>query len=326
MAGDRNSQIAILLAKLEATENTDPTPAATNAIQILAPFDPNIDHAFKRDRPKLVVGAAIGASRPLTPKGRFGTWQSDLMLRGTKDGLLYSSSNLPEIDCFMQSAGLSSTVTNTGGSEKVTYAPAATSLKSHAEYYYQDGKLFKMLAAKTDIDFSWEAGGPVMATLKRTGLIQATTDAALVSSPVYGTALPPTTDSMALTIDSYAAGIIRKWTFSLGNQIAQRPNANASGGLAPHKVRSRAPKWTVTLEEELIATKDFENLKHLGTSIALSWFLNAAQYNRSRWTAPAAVIEDVKTADDNGTRVTTLSGGVYDSTYGGNDSFALALE
>src|SRR4051794_1575521 len=118
MAGDRNSMIAILLAKLETTEGTDIVPAAANAIQILSPFDPNIDHAFKRDRPKLVVGSAIGASRPLTPKGRFGTWQSDIMLRGTKDGLLYSASNLPETDPFLQSAGLSATVTTTVGSEK----------------------------------------------------------------------------------------------------------------------------------------------------------------------------------------------------------------
>jgi hypothetical protein len=324
--GDLNTQIAILLAKLESSDGVDPTPAAaTDAIQLIEPFDADSEFAFRTQRPKVVTGS-INHSPGLVPKGRFGRWASNLYLRGTRDGAAYSASNLPEANAFLQSAGMSATVTVTGGSEKVLYKPAATSLKSHTEYYYRDGKLKKLLGARSDIAFSWDAGGPATAAITRTGLYQAPTDVAVPASPVFGASVPPVIDNVALTIDGFSAGIIRKWTGDLGNTVAQRANANVAGALAPHRVRAHAPRWSVVLEAELIATKDFEALQTANTGVAISWFNNASQYNRLRWSAPNAIIEDVKESDDNGTLVITLSGGCYDSTPGANDAFQLTFE
>lgn len=318
---DRNTQIGVLLAKLEATEGTDPVPVAANAIAILEPLEAHGEFAFKTERPKLVVGAAIQASPPLTPKGLQGTWQNTIHLKGP--GSAYSASVLPEIDAFMQSAGYSQTLVITGGSETVTYKPAATALKSHAEYYYIDGRLKKMLACKTDFDVNFNAGGAVVMTLKRTGLYQIPTDAAVVASPVYQATLPPVADSVALSINGFATGIIRKFSLTGGNHIANRANANAVGGLAPHKVRTRMPKFSLVLEDELAAAIDFESLRANRTLCALTWLVGAVQYNKTQFTAGTSVIEDVKISDDNGTQITTISGGVYDSTFGANDAVQL---
>lgn len=324
MAGDRNTLIGVLLAKIEATEGTDAAPVAANAVAILEPLAAHGEAAFKTERPKLVVGSAIQANRPLQPKGFQGTWSSNFHLRGP--GLAYSASVLPETDPFWQSAGYSATIVVTGGSEKVTYKPAATALKSHTEYYYIDGKLKKMFACKTDYDLSFNSGGPVVMQAKRTGLYQPAVDAALIASPVYQTTVAPVADSIALSINSYSAGIIRKFTLTGGNHIALRPSANAAGGLAPHKVRARIPKFSLVLEDELGAAIDFEALRVSNTPVPLTWFINAAQYNRLRFTAGIVVIEDVKIADDNGTQITTVTGGCYDSAFGANDAVQFAFE
>jgi len=144
-----------------------------------------------------------------------------------------------------------------------------------------------------------------------------------VVSTSYGTAVPPVADSVALTITSggaFSAGIIRKFSTNTGNQIAQRPSANAAGGLATHRIRSRKMSFSVVLEDELIATKDFENLAFLNSSASISFTIGATQYNKVTWTAANVRFDEPKYSDDNGTQLITLTGGVYDSTPAANDA------
>ena len=111
-----NTNIGALLVGIEATEGTDPVLVAANAVLPLEPVTPDIDHAFKHARDKLVVGSAIQASPPLTPKGLMANRQNTFHLRGTKDGLKYQASDLPELDALFQSAGFAQTLTTTAGS------------------------------------------------------------------------------------------------------------------------------------------------------------------------------------------------------------------
>lgn len=327
---DRATNIGVLLAKAETTDGTDAVPAvATEAIQVLEPLEPNGSFAFKTPRDKLVDGSSLQASPPLAPKGRMATWQNTLHLRGNRTTIAYSAAaaGLPEIHPYMIAAGMSSTFVATGGSESYTYKPAATSLLGCSEYYYVDGKLYKILGAKADIEFSFDAGGPLVATLKRTGLYQPPTDVVVptIVSSSYGTAVPPVADSVVLTIAGFAAGIIRSFKMSTGNQIAQRANANAAGGLATHRIRSRKPTWEIVLEDELVGTKDFENIELTNAVNALSFTIGATQYNKCTWSAPNARIESVAKSDDNGTQLIKLSGGLYDSTAAANDAFSFLL-
>lgn len=327
---DRNTNIGVLLAKAETTDGTDASPVVANdAIQVLEPLEANGSFAFKTPRDKLVDGAAIQASPPLSPKGRMATWQSTLHLRGNRTTIAYSAAaaGLPEIHPYMIAAGMSSTFVGTGGSESYTYKPAATSLLGCSEYYYVDGKLYKILGAKADIEFAFDAGGPLVCTLKRTGLYQAPTDAAVptIVASSYGTAVPPVADNVALSIAGFSAGIIRSFRMSTGNQIAQRANANASGGLATHRIRARKPTWEIVLEDELVGTKDFENLELTNAVNALSFTIGATQYNKFTWSVPNARIESVAKNDDNGTQIVKLSGGLYDSAPAANDAWSWLL-
>lgn len=325
-----NTNVGLLVAGLETTEGTDPVLTVSQAVLALEPVMPDYDYAFKHPRDKLIVGNAIQASPPLTPKGMMATRQNTFHLRGTKDGLKYQVSDVPELDAFFQSAGFAATLSTGTGAEKIVYTPAATGLKSHAEYYYADGRLYKVLACKSDLDFAFDAGGPVIVTVKRTGLGLIPADVPVPASPVFGTSLPPIAENVGLTItpqggSAFAAGVVRKWSNNTGNQVKQRANANVVGALSPHKVRERKFSYSIVLETELGATIDWETIRSAKTPVALT-FAFGPQYGKYHWTAPNAIVEMVKYTDDNGTQITTLSGGCYDSAYGANDAVSHSFE
>jgi hypothetical protein len=322
---NRNSMQSLLLAKPETVDGTDASPAvATDGIMILEPIEAAGDMAFKTPREKLAVGAAIQSSPPLKPTGSKGAWSSNVHVRGARNGLLFSASNLPELHPFWISAGYAATVTTTGGAETVLYKPAPTNLLGHTEYYYVDGRLYKLLGTRADIDLSFDAGGPLVAAIKRQGLYSYS-DATLptVVSGTYGASQPPIAENVALAINfgsSFTAGIIRKFSLSSGTKIAQRPNANVTGALMPDRVRSRGSKFTITLEDELGSVQDFEGFRVNNTPGTLSFLVGGTQYSKFGLTLPNVRVEDVKRSTDNGTELVTISGGVYDSTFAANDS------
>ncbi|MDQ6770533.1 MAG: hypothetical protein M3Z54_11165, partial [Gemmatimonadota bacterium] len=249
-------------------------------------------------------------------------WQNTLHVRGNRTTVAYSATVFPDIHPYMIAAGYAATVSLTGGSESYTYKPAATGLLGATEYYYVDGKQYRIFGAKADIDFDMAAGGALVATLKRTGLYQPPVDLAVptIVASSYGTAVAPVADSIALTIAGFAAGVIRSFKMATGNKIAQRGNLNAPGSIATHRIRERKFTWEIVLEDELVGTKDFENLELTNAVNALSFTLGATQYNKLTWSAPNARIESVAKADDAGTQLIKLSGGLYDSVAAANDA------
>jgi hypothetical protein len=323
---DRATVLGVLLAKPETTDGTDAAPVVANdAIQVLEPLEPNGSFAFKHPRDKLVDGPSLQASPPLNPKGRISTWQNTLHVRGNRTTVAYAAAVLPDIHSYMIAAGYAATVVVTGGAETVTYKPAATGLLGCTEYYFVDGKQYRLFGAKADVDFAFDSGGAMIATLKRTGLYQPPLDAAVptIVSSSYGTAVPPVADSVALSIAGFSTGVIRSFKMGTGNKIAQRANANAAGGLSTHRIRERKFTWELVLEDELVGTKDFENLELTNAVNALSFTIGATQYNKFTWSAPNARIESVAKSDDAGTQLIKLSGGLYDSTAAANDAISL---
>jgi hypothetical protein len=327
---DRATLNALLLAKIETTEGTDASPAAaTDAIQLIDWFDPSGDMTMQKQRDSAIVGASFQGLPPLKGTGFIGSWSKTLYFRGPRNGLLISSSNLPDWDPYAQSAGLSATIVATGGSESVTYKPVSTSLKSITEKFYVDGKLRTMLAAKSDINWSIDAGGCLEMTVATTGLYQQDSDVTLPSGAVFGTTDPPINDTtLAFTINGFSTGVFRKFTWGTGNKIESgRGSLNAAtGGIAAPKIRNRTIPFTVTLEEELVATADFEGWRKSNTPLVIGWSLGGSvQYNRGLFAAPNARIEKVQVANDNGTQVITASGHLWDSVPAANDGFSLKV-
>jgi hypothetical protein len=326
---DRATLNALLLAKNETTVGTDAAPVAgTDAIQLIDMIDPSGEYVFQRMRDKALVGNGFQGLSPLKPSGPLATWTAKLFPRATRSTTAISSVNLPDPDPLLMAAGLGATLVTTGGSESNTYKPASTALKSATVYYYVDGKLRKLLGARTDVDFSVEAGGPLEMTAKITGLYQGDSDVAMPASPAFGTADPPITDAtIAFTIGGYATGVVRKFTFGTGNKIeSNRGNMNAAtGSLATPSIRDRQIPFSVLIEEELVATIDMEGWRRSNTGIAIGFTIGATQYAKWNFAAANARVESkgVKVQDSNGTQLLLLSGHLYDSAPGANDAFAL---
>jgi hypothetical protein len=321
------------LAKIETTIGTDAVPtvttASSDAILLLEPIaDPGGDFAFHTERPKLIVGAAIQASPPLQPLGRWAAWPLKFHARGTRAGTAYSATNLPEFDPILQASGLAQTLVTTGGSESVSYAPLAAGAKTATLYYYVDGSLRKILGGTTSkVDFDMASGGPLIIDASVEGIYSGATDVAILATPAfaYGSAVPPVCSNVALSIDGFSAGIIRSFKASMTNTTTgPRGSLNVAASILPARIRDRKIAYTIVLEMELVATIDFEAAQIANSGSTLSWAIPGTQYiGAISWTSPNAHIEKVKYGNDKGTMIVTIEGGMYDSAPATNNAFTV---
>lgn len=326
MAGDRNVRIGLCLAKVETTIGTDAVPTATlNSLLITDPLpDPGGTFAVKTERPKAITGY-IQPLPQLIMQGRYATWPLKCQARGTRDGLKYQASDLPDFDPLMQAAGLSSTVGGGVGTETVAYAPLSTGLKTTTLYYYVDGKFSKLLGASvSSVSMDLSSGGPLMLDFTVEGLYQGQVDQAFAGPGTFGSTIPPTIDNAAFSLFGYSGGIVRSLKIHIANETtgARLALSSATGIVAP-RVRSRKIEFTCVIENELQATKDFEAVQIANTLGTISWTQSGTQYNKIAFTAPAAQIHDVKYGNDKLTEIATITGQLFDSA--GNDAFTLTF-
>lgn len=324
---ERDFTLGLLLAKVETVSGTDATPTpAADAVRLLEPFTPQGAPTIKTERGAAVVGNTLQGLPPLKPSGYVGTWPSKFHVRGAKNGLAFAANNLPELAAYYQALGLQLVVDTTTGAEKVTVRPAATGLKGITEYYYLDGQLRKLLGAVADGEFSFGAGMPLELNITRTGLYAPPTDVALPGGAVFGVSEPPIAENVALVFDGYAAGIVRSFSWALGNPVkSNRRNANAASALSVPRIRGRRSlTYKLVIEEPLVADYDLEAKRRNNTAASIAFTLPGAQYSGLAFAAPNARIVDIEgPTDDEGTPVITVTGSLWDSALGANDAFSL---
>lgn len=322
----RNVHLGAFFAKVEAVSGTEEAIANADAIAILEPLSPAPQPGSQVARPNLVQGLTLNSGRSLKPSAFAGDWALQAHVRGTKNGAAYSGANLPELHALWLASGFSATVVTTGGSESVTYRPAASALPSATCYYYQDGLLHKLIGAVgSSLDLSWDAGGPIVAAITMRGVAPVVTAVAVPAGGVYGTSLPPVVEAVSFQFAGTDAGIIRRFQLSVPQTVSTRLSANAVGALAGMKVRKRAINATIVLEEDTLAVRDWEALMRAQTRQAASWALGAAggaaQYNRVNCTMPAVAVQSVERSNDNGTAVVTIGLELSDTTPEAADAF-----
>jgi hypothetical protein len=325
----RNVHIGAFFAAVEATSGTEQAIANTDAIALLEPLSPAPSPGSQVDRPSLVQGSTLNSGRGLRPSAFAGDWPLQVHVRGTRNGAAYAAGNLPDLHPLWLASGFSATLVTTGGSESVTYRPAATALPTATCYYYQDGILHKLIgAAGSSLDLSWDAGGPIVAAVTMRGVAPAATAIALPAGGVFGTSLPPVVENVAFTLGGSDIGILRRFQLSIPQTVSTRLSANAPGALAPMRVRKRTITATVTVEEDTLAVRDWEGLHRAQTRLAAGWLLGAssgvAQYNRVGCSMPAVAVRSVARSSDNGTAIVTLGLELSDSTAEANDAVAWA--
>lgn len=305
---NRNTELALYLAKVEVTEGVDPTPTPTaDAIELSEHFEPDDDFAFKPEAESRVRGPELHPGDPMSVAGP--------MIGHTRKAFLRGNTAFPtaiapiELHPWFIGSGHAATYDATGAAEKVTYTPASTGLGSFTEWFYRDGILYKYTGVRCGFQLGFEAGGPCVITAPVSGRVASVADAAVPTNAVFRTTeFPLATDATVFTIDGFTAGIIRNWEHDLGNVVARRDGVKAVGGIQGWRIGRRNPTFKITLEEPTLAVKDFRTLRANKTPIAITWRLGGTTYQRIDFTGARAFIRKITPSNSDNLALITLEG------------------
>lgn len=302
---------SVVLAKIESTYNTDPTPvAATDAVKVQ-----NLNHnpANQKMVEQTPVKTTMGKGKTL-----FGTylWQVtfDVLVKGS--GV---AGTAPEYGPLLRACGLGETIV---ASTSVTYAPVSNDTESITLYIYEDGKLYKVTGCAGTASFAGEGGGAGILSFTFTGHLTARTDDALVS-PTLDTTEAPIIKSAGFTIGGYAAAI-SSLNFDLGNMVNTPIDINGADGFGTIQVVDRNVIGTIDPEDVLIATNDFIGDWEAGTEMALTTgVIGGTVGNRFQISEPAVTYTDASLGDKDGVRTNEMP---YEANeVSGDDQISIAF-
>lgn len=300
----------IILAKIEGTYNTDPTPGATDAVLV---EDPSWAYEGLRMIERPAVKPTLGPKKSIYG-GALETisFTCEIKYSGT-------AGTAPEIDPLLRACGLG--VTNVPGTSD-TYAPVSSSIESCTIYYYQDGTRKILTGCRGNAEFTFTAGDKGMVKFTMTGHGDTRTDTAL-ASPTYDSEEPSAVLSGSFTIDSYSA-TIGTLQFSLGNVLSLRPSVNSADGYGDIIIADRKLTGSIDPEDELVATEDWHGNLESGASMALN--LGAIGPNAgSRYTIamPAVTYTGMSNGDRESVRTKELEFEAVESS--GDDQLSIAF-
>lgn len=323
MAAPRLVRVQSLLAKIETTEGSDISPATANAIRPAGPLALELGAEVQNLRSDTIT-EVLGKLGPLPPGAKWARLTIPVQVRGF--GSAYSASNLPEVDVLLRICALSQTVVTTGGSESVTYELRTTGQESATIYFYEDGKLAKMLGCRGTLTVSAPAGQPLVFTFTVSGIYVARTDTSLVAG-TYQSSTPALFRGASSLAYNSVSLIGRSYSADLGNQVASRLNANATDALAGFHVTDRNPTASFVCEDPLVATADFEGDWVAATARVLDILVAppaSPQYNRCKIHHDKFTPSPAPTfGDDNGMRLATVNGIV---SVEGTEDFAIIFD
>lgn len=252
----------MMLAKLETTYATDPTPtSAANLIAVTRSgmkFGPKFEHLTR----SLLDGTlAKVAGTNVLPEVDL---SFDVEIRGNRtDGIVADISagavgQKVEIDPLLRCCDLSPTYTaeaTTGSRDGyVIYSPIvpATQGESVTIWYYTGLKKHIITGCKGSVKGVLEAGKFGLLTFSIKGIYNNAVDSAL-PSPTWLNTKPPIFVSSGSTIAAYSP-VFQKIDFDLGASVTKRLDANAATGVAGFMITDRASKVTIDPESVAEAT------------------------------------------------------------------------
>lgn len=300
MADATPIKIDALLAKVETTYGTDPTPATSaNEIRVNDRIWTNltIAHQFENLRDDAATGTlsppATGAKR-----GRIGTLTIPVELTGSRSGNAYSASNLPPLSPLIKSCGMSQAIVTTSMSETVTYSEANSSLSSCTIWAYSGNKLIKMTGCRGNIRWPILAGQLGTVMFEMTGMVSGITESS-VASASYTSSVPPAAVGMSLTVGSWSPDVMEA-EFDLGNSVVVVPSGNGSDGIAQVQISRRTPTWTLRAKAPAISTYDPWTIARTPTTAAIALTVGSTQYNRADLAVTASYLNDPEMEDQDG--------------------------
>ena len=283
----------VLLAKLETTYGSDPTPtAASNAILAIepdikenfSPFDRGIHLSTLSNKPSLSQ-----------------TQYSDITFRCELKGS-GTPGTPPRMGALLQACSMSETIVS---GTSVTYAPTSSNQQSVYLYLYADGRLHKVAGCVGSWKLTCPPGGIAVFDFNFSGKYVAATSAAIVTGTYDQD--PPQCKSCSVTYNSYTDFIPRQIELDLANTLAQRPNLNSSTGLEGFFVTSRKPTMVIDVESTIVASYNFRS-DAMTNQREVAWQVGSVAGNICSITVPKYNITTVEYQDGDGILLDKVTG------------------
>lgn len=226
---------------------------------------------------------------------------------------------VPKYGTALRACGLAQTV---NALVSVQYDPVSSAEESATIYFQIDGRQHKMLGCRgSKFSLTIRAGAVPTYHFGFMGLHVQPTDTALTPGTFTGFQKPlavNNANTTPFTLHTYA-GKFREFTFDMGLQTVYRNLPNSESIV----ITGRTPTGRITLESELVATKDWWTIIKGMTNGALACTQGTVAFNKVKFDAPNVQLTE---PDDSGEEdgVSMLAVGLnFIPGAGGNDEFRI---
>jgi hypothetical protein len=304
-----------ILAEIEGTYGTDPTPAAgTNAMLVTAldvrPMEQTlVDRALKR--------GYLGGSEQL-PGTLYATVSFEVELAGSG-----AAGTAPAFACLLKACGFAETVT---ADTKVEYSPVSAAFDSVTIYAYKDAVLHKLTGARGNMEISMPNQGIPRFKFTFWGLYTTPSDASL-SGAVYTGFVKPVicnrTNTTPFQLHSYSA-LTSSLDLNLGNRLVFRDLINYTSGTEKVLITDRNATGSIVTEAKTVATKGWYPIIEAATLDTLAVTHGLTAGNIVKIDCPKVQLIQPQYSEQDG--ITMLSLGLRVTPNAGNDELKLTFQ
>ena len=281
----------VILAKIEATYGTDPTPVEADDAMLVE--NPSWSNEGLRMNERPAVRANINMLQQVYG-GHMKSVSFDVEIKGGGGAVDVP----PEFGPLLRACGFDETI---NAAVDVQYAPVSTGHESITIYYFRDGLREILTGCRGNVSFNLETGAIGKMSFSFTGHVADPTDVAL-ASPTYLTIVPAALIGVPFTIGAFAA-VINALTFDMSNTVATPPSIAASDGYSEIVITARDANGSYDPEAELIADDNpYADLKAGATLAVTTGVIGSSTGNKYQVDMPAAYYRDISPGDRDGVR------------------------
>ena len=195
----------------------------------------------------------------------------------------------------------------------MTYGLRSTGFPGLTQYYYQDGKLKKLLGSMGKVSFSAVAGEFLKAAFEFMGHDGGITDTPIIT-PNYDTTVPPIFISAGFNWAGEGSTNIALENFTLdtGVEISKPKDANQANGFGDLTILSRNITGTFDPLDVANSNINFYDQWEQGTTGVITFSIGNAAGNIITFTMPKAYIKEISEGDREGQRALEISFGAIE--------------
>jgi len=302
----------VLLAKVETTYDTDPSPSPT--VDALVAMDVAV-----KENAGVVTRDAQWKSLGILPSLKGEQW-ADVSFRVHVVGS-GTAGTPPRVGALLRACGMA--VTNVPATSD-TYAPSSGTHASVTLYIYKDGRLHIFTGCRGSVKVIYAAGQALTFEFSFSGRYAAPTVASLPGTVTYETTfkVPPVCKSSQFAYNSKTTLVVGSLELDVANEVVKRASLSDPNAIKGFEIIGRNPTFTMDPEAQFETSYDFRS-DQLTTQRAISVVATRAAGNIVTLNIANANISKIEYADREGIQVEKIDGECPDSTP--DDAFTIAF-